>query len=103
MSNIKWCKPAVRDIGDGVYAWRDKYGLSRSRVGLPTHDRDGAVVTEDVSPTDLLKRFVALEAEFGGDNEVLHGALDDWLVVTLRSLGYHDAMDAYEKIEKWYA
>ena len=47
----------------------------------------------------------AISAQNGGgtDCEAIHGAMDDRLVAELRSLGYGEAMDVYDKEEKWYA
>lgn len=38
-----------------------------------------------------------------GDTEAAHGEADDVLCELLRSLGLDDVVDAYSKIEKWYA
>lgn len=37
------------------------------------------------------------------DTESAHGAADDLMVILLRGMGYEDAMDIYEKMNKWYA
>lgn len=38
-----------------------------------------------------------------GDAEVSHDEADALLVKELRRLGYREAMDVFEKMEKWYA
>lgn len=38
-----------------------------------------------------------------GDQEGDHCDADDLMVRVLRSLGYGEAMDIYEKMDKWYA
>ena len=37
------------------------------------------------------------------DTESAHGDADDILCELLQSLGYADVVDAYAKIDKWYA
>lgn len=37
------------------------------------------------------------------DVEAAHSQSDLLLVKTLRSLGYYEAMDVYELMEKWYS
>jgi hypothetical protein len=43
------------------------------------------------------------EIEARGDPEMAHDEADALLVKTLRTLGYGEAMDVFEKMEKWYA
>jgi hypothetical protein len=37
------------------------------------------------------------------DNEKAHSQADDLLCDLLRTLGYGDVVEAYSKIDKWYA
>ena len=37
------------------------------------------------------------------DIETLHGDGDDLLIETLRSLGYEEGCDLFDKMPKWYA
>lgn len=41
--------------------------------------------------------------QMGADNETAHGEMDDLMVELLRRLGYGEAMDVFEKQDKWYA
>lgn len=38
-----------------------------------------------------------------GDTEAAHSVADEILCKLLRSLGYRDVVDEWEKVEKWYA
>lgn len=38
-----------------------------------------------------------------GDTEMAHSNADDVLCELLRSLGYSDVVDEYEKVDKWFA
>lgn len=41
--------------------------------------------------------------QMSGDEETAHGEMDDLMVELLRRLGYGEAMDVFEKQDKWYA
>lgn len=41
--------------------------------------------------------------QMSGDNEVAHVEMDELMVELLRRLGYGEAMDVFEKQDKWYA
>lgn len=43
------------------------------------------------------------ELRGNGDTEAAHGAADEVLCKLLSSLGYQDVVDAWEKVDKWYA
>jgi hypothetical protein len=38
-----------------------------------------------------------------GDTEAAHSRADDAICDLLRSLGYGDVVDEWEKVDKWYA
>lgn len=38
-----------------------------------------------------------------GDTEIAHCSADDVLCDLLKSLGYQDVVDEYDKVKKWYA
>lgn len=42
-------------------------------------------------------------AERSGDIEAAHAAADDVLCDLLHALGYGDVVEAWERVEKWYA
>lgn len=50
---------------------------------------------------NLLRRMQELENS--GDIESAHGLADDILCDLLTQLGYTDIIDAYDRVEKWYA
>ena len=41
--------------------------------------------------------------QVSGDNEGAHAEMDELMVELLRRLGYGEAMDVFEKQDKWYA
>jgi Holliday junction resolvasome RuvABC DNA-binding subunit len=41
--------------------------------------------------------------EHNRDTEEIHEEMDELLVRTLRSLGYDEAMDVFDKQQKWYS
>jgi hypothetical protein len=43
------------------------------------------------------------ELQNNGDTEAAHGYADDVLCALLRSLGYDDVVDEWDKVDKWYA
>lgn len=43
------------------------------------------------------------ELQHDGDTEAAHGYADDVICALLRSLGYDDVVEAWDKIDKWYA
>ena len=51
----------------------------------------------------FLDRMLACEHASHGDAETAHADADAILVELLRSLGYKELCDAYERVWKWYA
>ena len=51
------------------------------------------------------ERAVELLAEAAGlgDDEVQHSIGDDVIIAFIRSRGFHDVADAWDKLGKWYA
>ena len=50
---------------------------------------------------ETIKRLREAAADF--DTEAAHGIADDILCELLTSLGYGDVVEAWNKVEKWYA
>lgn len=51
----------------------------------------------------LNDKYVKLLKKIHGDTEVNHIEADDLLCNLLVDLGYQEVVDAYDKIDKWYA
>lgn len=61
-------------------------------------------VNEPIKTPEMLSvEIQAIISEHGWDIEKCHVLLDRLLCSTLRSMGYGDAMDKYEGVEKWCA
>jgi hypothetical protein len=43
------------------------------------------------------------EQKDNGDTEIAHGVADDVICELLEALGYSDVVEAYNKVDKWYA
>jgi hypothetical protein len=43
------------------------------------------------------------EAQLNGDTETAHADADDVLCELLKSLGYSDVVEEYNKVSKWFA
>lgn len=54
-------------------------------------------------PDDADSFATAMRAADSGDTEGAHHEADRLMVKQLRRLGYGEAMDAYDAIDKWYA
>lgn len=52
---------------------------------------------------EFAREMKELEAKYGGDKEVLHGAGDDLMCEMLKALGYGEGVEIFEKWDKWYA
>lgn len=66
--------------------------MSEDKVYEPLTDEQRKMAIEEL--TDL---------QFSGDAERAHFDADMILCDVLRTLGYHDIVDAWWKVEKWYA
>lgn len=53
-----------------------------------------------ISIPDAIKELKAMNAE---DEEREHSRADAILCEVLKSLGYHELVEAYEAVDKWYA
>lgn len=56
-----------------------------------------------MTPDDFRAKMLALSQDFRGDAESFHGHADTLLCEALRSLGYGEGVDIFERMEKWYA
>lgn len=69
----------------------------------------GALMSDKTYPVTLRRRHQgvvdALEElqKPNGDTEILHSAADELVIQFIRSLGYDDIADAWQKVPKWYA
>lgn len=52
---------------------------------------------------DFADRMKELIDKYGADQEVFHCFADKLIVEELKSLGYKEAMDLFDKQEIWYA
>jgi len=50
---------------------------------------------------EAIKRLV--ECQNNGDTELAHSSADDVLCELLQTLGYSDVVEAWGKVDKWYA
>lgn len=71
-----------------------------TKVDLKTYDRWRSFPSE-MTAEQALEALKPL-AEIG-DIEVAHSQADEILCSLLRSLGHGDVVDAWEKVDKWYA
>ena len=53
-----------------------------------------------MTPKEFAEKMRALNI---GDEESDHGNADDLLCELLRSLGYSEGVEEFEKMKKWYA
>lgn len=60
---------------------------------------------EEVGMTkeEFTKKMLEIAEKCDTDNERYHAAADGLISTFLRQLGYVEAMDAYDKMETWYA
>ena len=52
---------------------------------------------------EAIKQLNELSSDYSGDTEADHSTADNILCELLSSLGYQDVVDAWEKVNKWYA
>ena len=55
------------------------------------------------TPKEFAKHASKIINETGGDTEVTHAELDDYLCQTLNELGYGAGVRLFQSVEKWYA
>lgn len=72
-------------------------GLSAT-AALHNDDRDG-----DMTREEIIAQLEGWTRPEGGDCEIAHIEADALLCELLRQLGYGDVVEAWEKVEKWYA
>ena len=56
-----------------------------------------------ITPEEFKNRMGELCVVFKNDEEVCHEKMDDLMCELLRSLGYSEGVDIFEKAKKWYA
>lgn len=55
-----------------------------------------------VSPMEFKARMAAIEKN-AADSEAAHTAADELMTTTLRSLGYGEGIDIFDRLEIWYS
>lgn len=60
-------------------------------------------ISPEIARSIALERLRIAAADGVGDPEASHSVADAALCDLLVSLGYQDVVDAWEKVEKWYA
>ena len=53
-----------------------------------------------IQPSDMKMSFLFIQNKHSGDKHDIHIEMDKIIVLTLRELGYSDAMDVYEEQDK---
>lgn len=56
-----------------------------------------------VSPMEFKARMSEIELDENGSPETNHIAADELMTTTLRSLGYSDGIDIFDRLEIWYS
>jgi hypothetical protein len=56
-----------------------------------------------LTPEEFANKMKSLYVKLGGDQEAFHADADDLMCVLLRSLGYAEGVEIFEKADKWYA
>lgn len=93
-----------------IYVHAKRYGKESEKMCSHQDTYSVTICKECGDRWQLYKEEQALlvvealkKLQTGGDIEAEHGNADDILVAFLRSLGYDNIADEYDKIEKWYA
>ena len=56
-----------------------------------------------MTPKEFYGRMLGLEELSKKDREVAHSKADDILCEALKSLGYEEGIEIFERMRKWYA
>ena len=56
-----------------------------------------------MTPEEFLDAMRQIVIDEGDDFESSHGSADELMCKALRELGYHEGVEIFEKMEKWYA
>lgn len=56
-----------------------------------------------LTPRAFANRMESIRDKWSKDRECMHVEADELLVEALRSLGYGDGCDIFERMDKWYA
>lgn len=52
---------------------------------------------------EFKEKMIELEVMYEDDPELMHIQMDELMANTLKSLGYKDGVDIFNKVHKWYA
>ena len=56
-----------------------------------------------VTPERFSETMIAIKNTYGGDPEVAHSKMDDYLCDTLEMMGYEHGVKVFQDTDKWYA
>ena len=56
-----------------------------------------------ITPEEFAKHMQELQEEYDDDIEERHQLMDDYMLKVLRSLGYGEGCDIFDRTPMWYA
>jgi hypothetical protein len=56
-----------------------------------------------MTPKEFTEEMRKIQNETDGDEEAIHGKMDELMCKVLKELGYGDGVDIFEGQTKWYA
>lgn len=91
-------------IGDGCFSRESERIKHLTNIVMAIHERSLAKMKNDDRPITP-EEFKSEMARLANSNDIegSHGDMDDLMCNVLRSIGYGDGIDIFERAPKWYA